>query len=109
MFISVDSVENTMSIKLKERNPMTSEEDLSILDKQLAEYAASFNSTNQKEIDLNKQISALRLEIGKLRDDRFFLNQKIKKATQERESLVRMVELEKEAAVVKQSLEEKRT
>lgn len=87
---------------------MPSDEDLKILDTHLAELAADFNKKNEEEIKLNQQISALRLELSKLKDSRFFIKQKIQRATQERESLVRMVELEKEAEAINQSLEQKR-
>ncbi|MFY3741594.1 MAG: SNF2 family DNA or RNA helicase, partial [Candidatus Nitrosomirales archaeon] len=87
---------------------MTTDQDLKDIDKQLEQYQDEIKETNAKEAELNMQISALRLEISRLRDSRYEINHKIKLATRDKESATRKLELEKEAALIQKSLEEKR-
>jgi len=87
---------------------MTLDEDLSNIDHQLSAYVSQLNQTDEKEATLNAQISSLRLELLRLKDSRFALKQTIRKAQIEKESLARKLELEKEAAIIEQSIAERR-
>jgi SNF2 family DNA or RNA helicase len=86
---------------------MSSADDLKGIDFQLEKYLDELKEANEKEATFNAQIAALRLEIAKIRDERYVVNQKIKVAQRDRESAARKYELEKEAALLQQSLEEK--
>lgn len=86
---------------------MATDEDLQNIDKQLQEYADTINAVNLKEIELNTQITALRLEVARLKDSRYAVTQKIKATQKDRESVLRKRELEKEAELINQSLAEK--
>jgi SNF2 family DNA or RNA helicase len=83
-------------------------EELTEIDKVIENLTAERNARVEKEAMIQMQISALRLEIAQLNDDKFQIKQKIAGATKQRESLVRKAELEKEAQRVQQSIEEKR-
>lgn len=64
--------------------------------------------TLEKEAVLNAQIAALKLEIYKLKDTRYELKQKRKKATENKESIERKLELERQATEIEVSLRAKR-
>lgn len=87
---------------------MTSDQDLKEIESQLANYTDDLRIQNEKEATFNAQIASLRLEIAKLRDAKFSTNQKIRVAHKEKESVERKLELEREAALIQKSLEEKR-
>lgn len=87
---------------------MNTDEELKDIEKQLSHYLNDLRAQNEKEAELNAQLAALRLDLARLRDNRFGINQKIKVAQRDKESLVRKRELEKEAEVITRSLEEKR-
>lgn len=87
---------------------MSTENELSNIDKQLSAYLDELSGTSLKEVELNGQITVLRLELAKLRDAKYGINLKIRTAQKDKESLSRKLELEREAAIVQQNLEEKR-
>lgn len=87
---------------------MTAETELNDLLKQIETYQSNMQETTEKELILSTQISALRLEIARLRDARLAIKQKIRVADVERASLERKVELEKEAARIEKSIAERR-
>lgn len=87
---------------------MSLENELTELDEQLAFFVSEMNQKTEKEVILNTQIASLRLEISKLRDERYAIKNKIRDAEAKRLSVDRKLELEKEAAIIQQSLEEKR-
>lgn len=83
-------------------------ENLSAIESQLEELAAEYRGNEEKEVTLHAQIATIRLEIAKLKDARFKIRQAQAKAAEERASLARKLELEREAALIQKSLEEKR-
>jgi SNF2 family DNA or RNA helicase len=87
---------------------MTTDEDLKNLDEQLSHYLDEMKEQELKEITINTQISALRLELTRLRDARYGIKQKISAAHKDKESLERKLELEREAEIIQKSIEEKR-
>lgn len=87
---------------------MTEDRELSSIDLQLEHYQEDLRANNEQEAILNTQIAALRLELARLKDARFDVSKKIRAAQLTRESVVRRIELEKEAAFIQQSIEEKR-
>ncbi len=87
---------------------MTLDADLENVEKQLEAYTFDLRATDEREAILNAQIASLKLEIAGLRDVRYEVKQKIRKAQIEKESVARKLELEKEAAAIQKSLEEKR-
>lgn len=87
---------------------MTTDEDLNTIDEQLRMLEAENNKIVESEATLNAQISALRLELLSLRDKRVAIRANQKQALIERESIERKIQLEKEAAEIQKSIEEKR-
>jgi septal ring factor EnvC (AmiA/AmiB activator) len=87
---------------------MTSEDDLTDIEFAIAEYAEELRERDEKEALLNAQMHSIRLEIAKLRDTRYEITKKIRETNKTKESVLRKVELEKQAAIVTASLEEKR-
>lgn len=87
---------------------MTALEDLKKIESQLSIYMDEINAQNEKEAILRAQIASIQLDIAKLRDVRFEVNQKIRQASREKESFVRKAQLEKEAAAIQETIEAKR-
>jgi|SRR5882724_5441290 len=87
---------------------MTAEADLTTLDSQLVEFTNEIKQVDEKELILNTQIAAIRLEIAKLKDVKYSIKQRIRNTELDRESAARKFELEKEAAAIQQSIEEKK-
>ena len=87
---------------------MTTEFDLEEVNKQLEVYAEETRVIDEKETELNLKIAALRMEITKLKDTRYSVKQKIRKAYIDKESLERKIALEKEALLIQQDIEAKR-
>jgi non-specific serine/threonine protein kinase len=87
---------------------MTVDDDLTSILKQIEDFTSQASEIDEKEVMLNTQISALRLELINLRENRSSLKTRIRKATIDKESLERKVQLEKEAAAIQKSIEEKR-
>jgi non-specific serine/threonine protein kinase len=87
---------------------VTTDQDLEEIDRQLDTYQFELKSTDEQEALVNGQIAALRLELAKLRDARYGIKQKLKTTQYDRESVVRKLELEKEAAIIQKSIEERR-
>ncbi|HEY0769138.1 MAG TPA: DEAD/DEAH box helicase, partial [Sphingobacteriaceae bacterium] len=87
---------------------MTSEAELTELDNELARLTKEYSEQNEEENRLSQHIAALRLELSKLRDRRFQVNQSIIKVRKNRDSTARKLELEREAALIAEDLEARR-
>jgi SNF2 family DNA or RNA helicase len=87
---------------------VTTDRELKDIDEQLSHYLEDLNAQNEKEATFNAQIAALRLELSKLKDTRYSINQKIRATQRDRESLARKRELEREAALIQSTLEQRR-
>lgn len=87
---------------------MTTDKDLKDIESQLSQYQDELNVNNLRDAELNSQIAALRLEISRNKDAKFAVTQKIRIAVRDKESVERKLELEREAALIQKSLEEKR-
>ena len=80
---------------------------LKSIDENLEKFQADLNARNEKEAIFRMQIETLRLEISRLNEDKSAIKQKIRNVEKDRESVLRKVELEKEAEIVQRSLDEK--
>ena len=88
---------------------MTSaKEELNEIESQLKEYIDALQQQNEQEALMRAQIASIQLDIAKLRDSRYQVNQKIRAAQKTKESFLRKRELELEAERIEKSLEEKR-
>lgn len=87
---------------------MTSDADLVRLDEELKRLSESYAVTTKEEERINTQISALRLELSRIRDKRFQVNQAITRVRKDRDSTERQLELEREAARIEEDLDKKR-
>jgi non-specific serine/threonine protein kinase len=87
---------------------MTIENDLNSIDNLLMESFNELKARDERAAALNTQIAAMRLEIARLNDEKYQVKQKIRSIEKDKESIQRRIELEKEAALIQKSLEEKR-
>lgn len=83
-------------------------EDLKNLEETIAELSSEVEAKNLQESILNAKMAALQLEIRQLRDARTEVKKKIKTKEYDRASVIRKIELEKEAEAIEKSLNEKR-
>lgn len=86
----------------------TTDRDLDEIDKELERFSFQQNELTVKEHEINAQFAALRLELSRLRDERFGIKKAIEKANKERESAARKRELALEAERINQNIESKR-
>lgn len=87
---------------------MSAKFELDSIMEQMLEFQKNINSTIEEEAIINGKIAALRLDIAKLRDRRTDTKRKLWKAQADKESLERKVKLEEEAALIQQSIDERR-
>lgn len=87
---------------------MSLDEDFKNLSDYIEQLYEEQRQKDEKEALLNMQITAIRLEIAQLKDSRLQVKQKARQAHIDRDSLERKIELEKEAARIQQTIEEKR-
>lgn len=87
---------------------MSAKFELDSIMEQMLEFQKDINSTIEEEAIINGKIAALRLDIAKLRDRRTDTKRKLWKAQADKESLERKVKLEEEAALIQQSIDERR-
>jgi SNF2 family DNA or RNA helicase len=86
----------------------TAKEELDNIEQQLQSYVDELRQSNEQEATMRATIASLQLDIAKLRDSRYQVNQKIRNASKTKESIARKRELEIEAELIEKSLEEKR-
>jgi SNF2 family DNA or RNA helicase len=88
---------------------MSLDKELYDIDQLIAESKAKIAEADEKEAIINAQIATLRLDIAKLKDEKYVIKNKIRYAERDRDSVARKLELEKESAIIQQSIEEKRS
>jgi SNF2 family DNA or RNA helicase len=88
---------------------MSANEDLKEIENELSTYLEELRAKNEQEAIMRAKIAALNMDIARLHDARTEVKQKIRTSQKKKESVERQFELEKEAEVIRQSLEDKRT
>ncbi len=89
-------------------DPVSLENESKTVEEELKRIEEEKRQVDEQEMIFNGQMHVLRLEIAKLRDKRAVITQKRKVAVQRKESVERMLELEREAQIVQRDLAEKR-
>ena len=88
---------------------MSLENEKLSLDELIEQLQEEQRQKDEREAFLNIQIAAIKLEIAKLKDERFTIKKKTQQAYVDKESIDRKIEMEKEATRIQQTIEEKRT